>query len=172
MMLRAIEIDELEAACALNARAFAASDYGHNGEADLVRWLHEDGDVLVSLGAWDGDLLTGHILFSRMDVTADGARIPAAALAPIAVALDHRRQGIAAALISAGHDALRRQGISIAFVLGDPAYYTRFGYDIARAAPFASPYAGPHFMACALDSALSFPQRGHANHAAAFSRLA
>jgi putative acetyltransferase len=112
------------------------------------------------------------ILFSRMDVSADGNPIPAAALAPVAVLPAHRNQGIATALLEAGHDALRQQGISIAFVLGDPVYYTRFGYNPALAAPFASPYAGPHFMACALDSALPIPQRGHAHHAAAFSRLA
>ena len=172
MILRPIGPDDLEAVSALHATAFTASDHGHSGEGDLVRWLHDDGDALVSLGAWRGGVLVGHVLFSRMDAAADGVAVPAAALAPVAVLPEHRGQGIAATLIEAGHAALRAQGIAMAFVLGDPGYYARFGYEAARAAPFASPYAGPYFMALILDTARATPQRGHANHASAFSRLA
>ncbi len=56
----------------------------------------------------------------------------------------------------------------MAFVLGENAYYERFGYDASLAEPFASPYAGPHFMACALDGTISRPQTGVAIHASAF----
>ena len=170
MNIRSAEPGDLDAICALHAEAFAASPHGHNGEADLVRWLHADGDVLASIGAWQDEWLIGHVLFSRMDVTADSAPIRATALAPLATHPAHRRQGIAAALIEAGHDALREQGAEIAFVLGDTAYYSRFGYDLALAAPFASPFAGAHFMACPLDSAMPRPQRGVAIHALAFAR--
>ncbi|HEY0802646.1 MAG TPA: N-acetyltransferase [Steroidobacteraceae bacterium] len=41
-------------------------------------------------------------------------------------------------------------GWACVFVLGDPAYYTRFDFDTALASGFKSPYAGPHFMALAL----------------------
>jgi putative acetyltransferase len=170
--IRSAAPGDLDDICVLHAIAFEASAYGHNGEADLVRALHHDGDVLVSLGAWLDGTLVGHVLFSRMTVDADGIQVNAAALAPVAVLPPHRKRGIAAALIEAGHAALREAGVSMAFVLGEPAYYGRFGYDPALAGPFASPYAGPYFMACILDSALPKPQRGHAIHATAFARLA
>lgn len=164
--------DEIETVAALHAEAFAASPHGHHGEADLVRALVADGDALVSLGAWVEDGLIGHVLFSRMAVEADGLALSAGALAPVAVLPAHRRQGIAAALIRAGHERLAALGVRMAFVLGDPAYYERFGYDAALARPFASPYAGPFFMAHGLDSAPPRPQRGEARHPPAFSRLA
>jgi len=164
--------EEIEAVAALHAEAFAASPHGHHGEAELVRTLVTDGDALVALGAWVGTKLVGHVLFSRMAVAADGLALPAAALAPVAVLPAHRRQGIAANLICAGHERLAALGVRMVFVLGDPAYYRRFGYDAALARPFASPYAGPFFMALGLDSALPRPQRGEARHPPAFSRLA
>ena len=163
---------ELDEICALHASAFTASAYGHHGEAALVRALHDDGDVLVSLGAWEGGALIGHVLFSSMTVEAGGESIHASALAPVGVLRAHRARGVAAALISAGHQALVEQDIRLSFVLGEPGYYGRFGYDARLAAPFVSPYAGPHFMACLLDSAVSKPQRGVAIHAPAFARLA
>lgn len=158
--------------CRLHAAAFAASEHGHHGEADFVRALHEGGDVLVSLCAFEESALVGHVLFSRVQAEAEGVSLAASALAPVAVLSDHRRTGVATALIRAGHEMLHAQGIRIDFVLGDPAYYGRFGYTAGRAAPFESPYAGPHFMACALDSAVPTPQRGVAIHATAFARLA
>lgn len=164
--------DEIEAVAALHAGAFAASPHGHHGEAALVRALAAEGDALVGLGAWAAEGLIGHVLFSRMAVEADGLTLSAAALAPVAVLPSHRRQGIAAALIRAGHERLREMGVRMAFVLGDPAYYGRFGYDAALARPFASRYAGPVFMALGLDSAPPRPQRGEARHPPAFSRLA
>lgn len=164
--------DEIETVTALHAEAFASSSHGHHGEAELVRALVADGDALVGLGAWVGAELVGHVLFSRMVVAADGLALPAAALAPVAVLPAHRRQGIASVLIRAGHERLTALDVRMAFVLGDRAYYGRFGYDAALALPFASPYAGPFFMALGLDSALPRPQRGEARHPPAFSRLA
>ncbi|MGB7411618.1 MAG: GNAT family N-acetyltransferase, partial [Sphingopyxis granuli] len=79
-------------------------------------------------------------------------------------------RGIGAALIRAGLDALRAQGVAISFVLGNEAYYPRFGYSPDLAARFASPFAGPHFMAMMLGDK-AWPERGRAKYAPAFSRL-
>jgi putative acetyltransferase len=35
----------------------------------------------------------------------------------------------------------------IIFVLGEPDYYKRFGFEKKQAAVFRNPFAGPHFMA-------------------------
>jgi len=172
MEMRPATPGDLDAICRVHAMAFAASEHGHHGEADLVRAFHDDGDVLFSLCAFENDGLIGHVLFSRVMTEADGTPLAASALAPVAVLPDRRAKGVAATLIRAGHEALRAHGIRIDFVLGDPAYYGRFGYAAAQAEPFASPYAGPYFMGCALDSAVPTPQRGVAIHATAFARLA
>ena len=49
------------------------------------------------------------------------------------------------------------QGESLSVVLGDPAYYRRFGYDHDRAAGFESRWQGEALQAVAFDDA---PQTG------------
>lgn len=149
--------------------AFAASTMGHNGEANLARALYDDGDVVVSLIAEQDGQLVGHVLFSRMQVEADGNTLRAAGLAPVSVVPDMQGRGVGSALIKAGLDQLAAEGFQISFVLGHVGYYQRFGYSAALAAPYASPFAGAHFMAVHLDSALALPQRGRADYAPAFA---
>ena len=149
--------------------AFTVSPLGHNGEADLVRSLHDDGDVVVSLIAEHDGKLVGHVLFSRMAVEADGHILRAAGLAPVSVIPDMQGRGVGSALIRAGLDKLATEGFQISFVLGHAEYYPRFGYSPALAAPYVSPFAGAHFMAVHLDSALALPQRGRADYAPAFA---
>ena len=151
--------------------AFAGTDFGHQGEAELVRMVGEDGDTLVSLIAEADGAVVGHLLFSRMAIEADGAALSGAGLAPVSVLPELQGQGIGDALIRAGLDALREQGVAISFVLGHTAYYPRFGYSPDLAARFASPFAGPHFMAMMLDSHAAWPLGGRADYAPAFGRL-
>ena len=56
-----------------------------------------------------------------------------ALLAPLAVAPKHQRQGIGSAIVRTGFGAVRDAGVSRVFVLGDPAYYGRFGFVPERA---------------------------------------
>lgn len=150
--------------------AFASSALGYNGEASLAEALERDGDVLLSLVADCDGTVIGHALFSRLTAHADGVEWTAAALGPLSVQFDHQRQGVGAALIDEGLSQLWASGVQIVFVLGHPDYYPRFGFDPAIAAPFASPYAGPHFMALLLDKSLEIPKSGRAAYAAAFSQ--
>ena len=148
--------------------AFAASTMGHNGEADLVRSLHDDGDAVVSLIAEQDGQPVGHVVFSLMDVEADGNILRAAGLAPVSVIPDMQGRGVGSALIKAGLGQLAVEGFQISFVLGHARYYPRFGYSAALAAPYASPFAGAHFMAVHLESTLVLPKRGRSDYAPAF----
>jgi putative acetyltransferase len=168
MIIRSANPADLVAIDEIIKAAFTASALGHNGEADLVRALHDDGDVVASVIAEQNGQLVGHVLFSRMVVEADGNLLRAAGLAPVSVVPDLQGRGVGSALIKAGLDQLTAEGIQISFVLGHAGYYPRFGYSAALAAPFASPFAGAHFMAVHLDSALALPQRGRADYAPAF----
>lgn len=171
MIIRPAQNDDLDIIAALHRSAFSASPMGHQGEAELVRALHADGDVVASLLAErDGEFL-GHVMFSRMCVDADGKPLRAAGLAPLAIRQDQQRNGIGAALIRAGLTQLRDAGIQISFVLGHAGYYPRFGYRPDFALPYISPFSGPHFMAVHLDSGLALPQRGRADYAPAFARM-
>ena len=150
-------------------RAILVSAFAGPAEADLVEQLRRDGDLLLALVADDGGRIHGYAAFPKLAVEDAGRTYDAAGLAPVAVTPDRQRLGIGGALIREGHRLLAEQGHSLSFVLGDPAYYQRFGYDPAAAKPFECVYAGPHFMALRLSERA--PQRGKVRYPAAFDQL-
>lgn len=169
--IRAATAGDADAIDSVIRAAFAGTGFGHQGEAELVRMIDADGDALASLVAEESGVIVGHVLFSRMGVEADGAALSAAGLAPVSVVPDLQGQGIGDALIRFGIEVLREQGVAISFVLGHESYYPRFGYSPDLAARFASPFAGPHFMAMMLDSDAAWPLGGRADYAPAFGRM-
>ena len=144
----------------LHLSAFPAAE-----ESDLVDALRRDGDAVLSLVATDSGVI-GHVMFSRMK-----APFKALGLAPVAVLVDYRRQGIADGLIRAGLVQAKRDGWEAVFVLGSPDYYTRFGFDVALAAGFQSPYAGPYLMVLALQDSGLPTTVGEVSYARAFDEL-
>lgn len=154
--------------------ALLRTSFPNADEADLVRRLCIDGDMVLMLVAADETegTLAGVAAFSRMAVDVAGKSVAAVALAPVAVAPEHRRQGVAEALIHAGLARLEEAGVLLCFVLGEPDYYTRFGFHADYARNFDSPYAGDYFMALLLQGGLMpCGERGAARHAAAFAAL-
>ena len=141
-------------------------------EAGLVDRLDRDGDAILSLVAEEGGSIVGHILFSRMQVVGDGKAIDALGLAPVAVVPDRQNQGIGAQLIETGLSAVRDGGTDLVFLVGEPAYYGRFGFRADAAAPFTSPYAGEYFQAKLLSDEGQVPAAGRADYAPAFADLA
>jgi putative acetyltransferase len=160
------DFDTIEA---VHQAAFAKSEFGYSGEGKLARQLHEDGDAIVSLIAEAGGVAVGHVMFSQMQVEADGQCVVAAALAPLGVIPAWQRRGVGALMIQAGLAALKPQGVQLSMVVGHPAYYPRFGYNLALAKPFTCPYSGPYLLALALDENFKIPQAGRAEFAAAFA---
>ncbi len=119
--------------------------FGAQGDeiVDLVRRLAGDPTAapVLSLVADDhGDVL-GHVLFSAARVEPDPARRRARILAPLAVAPAAQGRGVGGALVRAGLARLDADGIDLVFVLGDPAYYGRFGFRPAGPVGLAAPHA-------------------------------
>ena len=163
-------IRDATAADAAAIRAVHLAAFPGPDEADLVERLERDGDVVLSLVAVEQDRIVGHILISRMEAEGDGRPYRAVGLAPVAVLPERQKSGIGSALIREALDRLRAQGEEIVFLVGEPAYYRRFGFDAQSSAPFASPYAGPYFMALALAD-IDIPAAGRADYAPAFAGL-
>ena len=139
-------------------------------EADLVERLEQDGDSVLSLLAERGGDVVGHVLLSRMRVSGGGRDYRALGLGPVAVLPPFQRAGSGSALIRTALAAATGAGEELVFLVGDPAYYGRFGFAPETAAPFASPYASPYLMALALSGA-PLPARGRADYAPAFAEL-
>ena len=133
--------------------------------------LVRDGDAVVSLVADRDGAIVGHLLLSRMAASGDGRCYRAVGLAPLAVLPAAQRKGVGNALVRAALTRASEMGEELVFVLGDPAYYTRFGFSAKCASPFASPYAGPHLMAVRLRDDLPLPSQGRADYAPAFAEL-
>ncbi|HET7678903.1 MAG TPA: N-acetyltransferase [Xanthobacteraceae bacterium] len=135
-------------------------------EAKLVDGLRAGDDIALSLVATDAkERVVGYVAFPRLLVD----EIPCIGLAPLAVALEYQRRGVGEALITRGMLALKQRGEKLAFVLGDPAYYRRFGFDPQAAAAFISDYAGPCFMAYRFTA--DAPASGTVHYPPAFARL-
>ncbi len=149
--------------------AVVAAAFGQPAEADLVDALRKDGDLVLSLVVEVEGEIVGHVGFSRLWIEQDGQRTPGISLAPVSVLPQHQHKGIGRALVGAGHLRLKALGERIVFVLGDPAYYQRFGFAVATAAPFACVYQGEHLQALRLSA--EAPAAGTVVYAPAFGAL-
>ncbi|EEX34760.1 MULTISPECIES: GNAT family N-acetyltransferase [Vibrio] len=100
-------------------------------EADLVMRLRENGRRTLSLVACnDEGELVGHVMFSP--VTLNGEDLNWQCLAPLAIKADYRRQGLAAELVKEGLESLKEFGYPACVVLGEPEYYSRFGFEASE----------------------------------------
>lgn len=147
MLVRAETPADHAAIHAVHAAAFPGPD-----EARLVDALRRSGKHSVSLVAIVDDGVVGHVLFSPVVIGGLKANEHAVGLAPLAVLPKNQRQGIGDRLVRAGLDFCRQRGFAAAIVLGDPAYYARFGFGPARRFGLSSEYDAPGdaFMAIEL----------------------
>jgi putative acetyltransferase len=106
--------------------AFRRAPHTSGTEARIVDALRAEGALTVSLIAVDGSEILGHAAFSP--ITIPGASEGWLGLGPVSVAPERQGEGIGKALISAGLQRLRTAGAPGCVVLGDPAYYGRFGF--------------------------------------------
>ena len=93
----------------------------------LVRSLLTGTDPLVSFVAVSSGRLVGHVIFTLCQV--EPANVSAAMLAPLCAAPDLQKKGIGSRLVRAGLVALKARDTRIVTVLGDPGYYSRFGFE-------------------------------------------
>ncbi len=137
---------------AAKIRDIITAAFGQADEAGLVDALRLSGDLTLSYVAEDDGEIVGHIALSRLKSPKD-----ALALAPVSVAPDRQGEGIGGALIHHSIEEARRSGDALIFVLGEPAYYTRFGFSVEAAAPFDCIYAGDYFMVLQLNAEKTDP---------------
>ncbi len=102
--------------------------FGRAFEADAVDALQRNRKTVLSLVAEVEGAIVGHILFARTTIETGTSTVIEASLGPIAVLPDRQHQGIGSAMILAGVARCRELGFGSVFLLGNPAYYGRFGF--------------------------------------------
>ena len=126
MWIREEGPDDVDAIHDLVRKAFA----GYPGEGKLesrtVDTLRADHALAVSLVADIDGRIAGHVAFSPARPSRDGDRWYV--LGPIAVDPADQGHGIGAALVRAGLRILEEREANGCVVLGDPAWYARFGF--------------------------------------------
>jgi putative acetyltransferase len=152
--------------------------FGGSNAAILVERLRAEGGYDPGL-SWvaceerPAPRIVGHVLFSPIAIVRGGPPAPALALAPLGVAPDRQRRGVGTALVRRGLAEARRRGHAIVLVLGDPGYYSRFGFRLAvrwRIRPPRSSWTGA-FQALGLHPGALETARGEARYPAAFDEV-
>jgi putative acetyltransferase len=124
MKIQKPTVENLSKVYGLLQAAFPGSDY----EAGLVRKLHENGRTVHEWVCIHAGKAIAYIAFTP---AYHGREVCGLHLAPMAVTPEFQRQGVGTELL---RFALRQEAIKsqALFVLGEPGYYARFGFEPCR----------------------------------------
>ena len=146
---------------------FALAEHSDGDEHNLIERIRLSPDYIpdLSLVAVSDDIVLGHIMFSRISV----GQSEAIALAPLSVRTDWQNKGIGKLLVTAGHRQARKMGYSCSVVLGNPDYYSKFGYERASNYGIIAPFDVPseYYMVSKLDKNRNLP-KGYVEYSDAF----
>ncbi len=134
--------------------------FPNDAESRLVDALRHSSNLSLSLVGELAGQVVAHLACSPVAVADELLHPPAWGLAPIAVLPEYQRQGIGSQLTCAGIDACRDRVCGFLVVLGEPAFYRRFGFVPASRYHLDNCYgADEAFMALELISG-SIPAAG------------
>ncbi|WP_395450018.1 GNAT family N-acetyltransferase [Aminobacter sp. UC22_36] len=125
MTIRPEQPADVDTIRTLTRAAFAHAPHASQTEAAIVDALRDAGALTLSLVSEDNGEILGHVAFSPVTVGgADGWY----GLGPVSVWPESQSRGIGQSLIRHGLEALRQMGARGCVLIGDPAYYSRFGF--------------------------------------------
>ena len=140
-----VRIREARASDVNGIRAVHRAAFGDEGPivADLALALiaDESAKPILVLVAESEQGVVGSIIVSSVHMPGSEYG-PSYILAPLAVAPEIQRLGVGSQLLESGLTVLRERGAELVFVLGDPRYYGRFGFNTGHKvrAPYDLPY--------------------------------
>ncbi len=143
--------------------AFLNAPHTSHTEQFIVSALRKAGNLTVSLVADAEGTVIGHVAVSPVSIS-DGAS-GWFGLGPISVEPAHQGRGVGSRLMREALRILREHGAAGCVVLGEPGYYSRFGFQVDP--NLVLPDVPPeYFMAVSLDSS---QPRGTVSYHAAFN---
>lgn len=113
-------------------RVFAIHEaaFGRPDEVRLVSRLRTSVSPSLSLVAELHGRVVGHVFFSPVHIEPEAGGPAVAGLAPIGVDPAHQARGVGSALVRSGLARSPDLGWEAVVLVGDPAYYSRFGFAL------------------------------------------
>lgn len=141
-------LQDYEAVYTIHELAFKQAN-----EAKLVNSLRESDAFIpeLSLVAMTDQIISGHILFTKIRIRGGSAIHESLALAPVSVHPDHQHKGVGSALIRAGLQKALELGYDSVIVLGHAHYYPKFGFVPAEKWQIKAPFEVPSDVFMALE---------------------
>lgn len=113
---------------AVTMAAFLNAPHTDHTEQFIVTALRKAGVLSISIVAEQAGTVVGHVAVSPVSIS-DGSS-GWYGLGPISVVPELQGQGIGSLLMEAALRLLREKGASGCVLLGEPAYYSRFGFKV------------------------------------------
>ncbi|MGB4075433.1 GNAT family N-acetyltransferase [Pseudomonas sp.] len=119
---------DIEQIHSVTEQAFLDAPHTDHTEQFIVKALRDAGALTVSLVAEHASAVIGHVAISPVRI-GDGAA-NWYGLGPISVLPAYQDKGVGAQLMEAALAAVAAKGAAGCVVLGDPGYYSRFGFTV------------------------------------------
>jgi putative acetyltransferase len=137
----ALEIRPERADDAAAIRALVTAAFGPDDDtADFVEAVRARAEVCLAQVAVADGAIVGHAQWCAAPLIVDGTSVNAVYLSCLSATPALQRRGIGSALVTNGLRRLAGDGYAAATLLGDPAYYGRFGFSSALAERIAAPH--------------------------------
>ncbi len=110
--------------------AFQTAKVSNGKEQDFVNQLRDSVNYIpeLALVAEENHKLIGHIMLTKNYIINSDYKTETLLLAPISVVLEHRDKGVGSKLINTSFELAKSMGYKSVVLIGDPAYYSRFGF--------------------------------------------
>jgi len=130
MIIRRETEDDFDRIYDLVKVAFQTAKVSNGKEQDFANELRNSGNYIpeLALVAEEDGKLIGHIMLTKTYITTDDGKFEALLMAPISVLLEHRNRGVGSELINESFRLAKELGYTVVVLVGDPAYYHRFGF--------------------------------------------
>ncbi len=124
--IRVEQIGDIASIHDVTIAAFANAPHSEHTEQFIVKGLREAGVLTRSLVAEQKGKIIGHVALSPVSISDDSEGWYG--LGPISVLPEQQGQGVGTLLMQAAIDELKKMAASGCVLLGDPGFYTRFGF--------------------------------------------
>lgn len=126
LIIRDEQPDDIAVIGQITEQAFAGQVYSQQTEAKIIDSLRAQNQLSVSLVAELEDQVVGHIGFSKVSI--DDVDLNWFGLGPVSVLPNHQGKGLGSMLVKSGLEAIVAIGARGCVLLGDPKFYSKFGF--------------------------------------------